>query len=276
MQNTVTMYDKFVDEYTSEDAVRKYTTASAGYGISYLLRKDYARIYLDVVSAYLGTPDGQPLRLLEFGCGAGMNITRLTSLLDQSGIPIESAYGTDFSPRLVQAAEREAAAFLPAQLLGKLRFHVARNEQLLHDLTARLNKPADEVVGSFDLIIAVNTFRYSHRFGKQMDCAADVFQLLRPGGVCVVIDMNDRFPAFRSRLKGMDQGPVECYLPSLKEYALPFQVQGFDIVKKGNFCWIPHSAGRGLTLCCRFIAPVLNTVARSRAMRSLVIARKPA
>ena len=275
MQNTAAMYEKFVDEYGSEDAVRKYTTGTAGYGITYLLRNEYARIYLEVVGS-LRTSAARPLRLLEFGCGGGMNITRFISLLRQKDIPVGRAYGTDFSPRLVQAAEQEAEVFLAPQLKEKLSFHVARNEELLQDLISRLGQRVEDLVGSFDLIVGVNTFRYCHRLHKELDCAADIYRLLRPGGVCVIIDMNNRFPAFRSRLKGLDQDPVECYLPSLEEYALPFKNQGFEIVKKENFCWIPHSAGRTLTVCCRLMGPLLNLVARSRAMRSLVIARRPA
>ena len=123
--------------------------------------------------------------------------------------------------------------------------------------------------------MGVNTFRYCHRLGKEQDCAADIYRLLRRGGICVNIDMNDRFPAFRSRFKGPVQDPVETYTPSLEEYASPFKTSGFEIIKKENFCWIPHSAGRALTLCCRLLSPLLNLVARSRAMRSLVVARKP-
>jgi SAM-dependent methyltransferase len=134
----------------------------------------------------------------------------------------------------------------------------------------------EELLGSFDLIIGVNTFRYCHRLGKGLDCAADIYRLLRPGGVCINIDMNDRFPAFRSRLKGQENNRKECYLPSLDEYASPFMTAGFDVIKKENFCWIPHSAGRAITFCCRLGGPILNLVARRRAMRSLVIARKPA
>ncbi len=272
------LYDKFLDEYVSEDAVRKYTTETAGYGITHLLRTEYSRIYLDVVNRYLRTPGARPLRLLEFGCGGGMNITRLVSLLEKKGIPVERAYGADFSPRLVQAAGREATAFLPPQLAKKLSFHVARNEQLVEDLVADLGIQADQL-SSFDLIVGVNTFRYCHRLGKEVDCARDVYRLLRPGGVCIMIDMNNRFPAFRSRLRRSRQGqmesPAECYLPSLEEYTAPFQTAGFGIIKKGNFCWIPHSGGRALTLCCRLLSPFLNLFARSRAMRSLVVARKP-
>jgi SAM-dependent methyltransferase len=191
-------------------------------------------------------------------------------------VPVECAFGTDFSSRLVQAADQEAKAFLPPGLAAKLSFHAARNERLLEDLAERRGKPAGDLVGFFDLIVGVNTFRYCHRFKKEQDCAADILRMLRPGGVCIMIDMNDRFPAFRSRLKGLDKDPVSSYIPTLDEYTAPFQSAGFEILRKGNYCWIPHSAGRALTWCCRLLSPILNLVAHSRAMRSLVVARKPA
>jgi SAM-dependent methyltransferase len=275
MENTEVLYEKFLDEYVSEDAVRKYTTETAGYGITYLLSNDYARIYMEVVDSFLRTPTARPLRLLEFGCGGGMNITRLVSLLEEKQVPVECAYGTDFSPRLVQAAGMEAKAFLPSRLAEKLSFYVARNEQLAEDLGAGLGVREDQIQ-PFDLIVGVNTFRYCHRLGKEADCAKDIYRLLRPGGACIMIDMNDGFPAFRSRLRGVDQTWGECYLPSLEEYASPFKTAGFKILEKRNFCWIPHSAGRSLTFCCRLLSPFLNLVASSRAMRSLVVARKPA
>jgi SAM-dependent methyltransferase len=268
--------DKFFEEYVSEHAVRKYTTGTAGSGISYLLRNDYARIYLSAVDSYLQTSPPRPLRLLEFGCGAGMNIISLVSLLEQKGVPVECAYGTDFSPRLVGSAAQEAKTFLTPDLAKKLTFHVARNEQLVEDLAAASGKSFRDLVGSFDFIVGVNTFRYCHRLGKDQECAADIYRLLRPGGVCVNIDMNNRFPAFRSKLKRSVEDPAECYVPTLEEYASPFKSAGFEILRKENFCWIPHSAGRALTLCCRLASPFLNVVARSRAMRSLIVARKPA
>ena len=140
MEKTGMLYDKFLDEYVSEDAVRKYTTETAGYGITYLLRNEYARIYMDVVDSFLRNSTVRPVRLLEFGCGGGMNITRLVSLLEEKQLPVACAYGTDFSPRLVQAARQEAKAFLPPRLAEKLSFCVARNEELMRDLAAGLGE----------------------------------------------------------------------------------------------------------------------------------------
>jgi len=268
--------EKFFEEYVSEDAVRKYTTNTAGFGINYLLRHDYAKVYLNAVDAYLRPSPQRPLRLLEFGCGAGMNIITLVAMLEQKGIPVECAYGTDFSPRLVESAQGEAKAALAPSLAKKLSFHVARNEKLVEDLAAASGKAPADLAGFFDLIIGVNTFRYCHRLGKSQDCAADIYRMLRPGAVCVNIDMNNRFPAFRSNLRRTVEDPTECYLPTLDEYASPFSMAGFEMIKKQNFCWIPHSAGRALTASCRLASPFLNLVARSRAMRSLVVARKPA
>jgi SAM-dependent methyltransferase len=275
MEKTGQINEKFFEEYVSEEAVRKYTTETAGFGINYLLRNDYAKVYLSAVDSYLRTSPQCPLRLLEFGCGGGMNVIALISLLEQKGVPVECAYGTDFSPRLVQSAAQEAKASLTPGLGKKLSFLVARNERLAEDLAGARRKPVEDLVGYFDLIVGVNTFRYCHRLGKEQDCAADIYGLLRPGGVCVNIDMNNRFPAFRSHLKGSTEDPAECYLPSLEEYAAPFKTAGFDIIRKENFCWIPHSAGRALTLICQILSPLLNLVAPSRAMRSLVVARKP-
>jgi len=274
VEKTKVLYGKFLDEYVSEQAVRKYTTQTAGFGINYLLGHDYAETYLDAVNTYLSGPNAHPLRLLEFGCGGGMNLTRLVSLLEEKKIAVEYAYGTDFSPRLVEAAKEEAQTYLPAGLARKVNFYVARNEQLEEDLLSALGGDKDRL-GRFDLILGVNTFRYCHRISKQLNCAQDIYRLLRPGGVCVNIDMNSRFPVFRSRFRRSVKDREEIYLPSLAEYAEPFEKAGFEIIHKKNFCWVPHSAGWALTTACRMAAPLLNLVCPSRAMRSLVVARKP-
>ena len=88
--------------------------------------------------------------------------------------------------------------------------------------------------------------------------------------------MNRKFPAFRSRFRERltQQDEKATLLPTLDEYARPFSSAGFEILKKENFCWIPHSAGVRLTAVMKALTPILNTLAPSRGMRSLVISRK--
>src|SRR5436190_23151540 len=99
--------DAFFREYTSQDAILKYTKATAGFGISYLLDHDYKRVYLEALGRLPQVVRQQGIRLLEFGCGGGMNLVHLTAVLDREGIQVESAIGADFSPVLIEEARRE-------------------------------------------------------------------------------------------------------------------------------------------------------------------------
>jgi len=278
MNNTKTNQDDvFFQEYTSGDAIRKYSKATAGHGISYLLNHDYKWVYLDALGSLPADVRKRGLRMLEFGCGAGMNIINLIGMLKREGIPVLKAVGTDFSPVLIDTAKREALNYLPNDQRGTVEFYVAKNETLINELVAAGQSKAS-LEGSFDFILGVNTFRYCHRAGTQLDCARDIFRLVAPGGVCVNIDMSNRFPAFRSAIKNRfrKHKEEECYLPSLDEYSSPFVKAGFEVLRRGHFCWIPHSAGPLMCQVLRFFTPILNTVAQSRAMRSLVVSRKPA
>lgn len=268
------MVGEFLEEYSTEQSVRKYTKESAGNGISYLLEHDYGKIYLDLIEKYIPKARLQKgIRLLEFGCGGGMNLVHLVAMLERRGIAVERAYGTDFSETLIDAANREAGTYLTPEQRQKVSFRVARNEGLMEDLGR--GSEAGTLQGSFDFILGVNTIRYCHRLLNENACAEGIAGLLRDGGICVVIDMNDRFPAFRSSVPDrLTKDKESYYLPSLDEYARPFAAAGFDILKKEHFCWIPHSAGTALTAVMRALTPVLNTLVPSRAMRSLVISRK--
>jgi 2-polyprenyl-3-methyl-5-hydroxy-6-metoxy-1,4-benzoquinol methylase len=267
---------EFLEEYNSEESVRRYTRETAGSGISYLLDHDYGEIYLEILEKYVPKcRKERGIRLWEFGCGAGMNLLHLISVLERRGITVDCAYGTDFSETLIEAAKREIKNYLTPDQSKKVRFCVARNENLVEDVTKITGIEKSVLLGSFDLVFGVNTIRYSHRLMNENECAREISNLLTENGVCVVIDMNNKFPAFRSRLRDrLTKEAKAYYLPSLEEYARPFTSAGFEILKKDNFCWIPHSAGRGLTSLMKALTPVLSTLAPSRAMRSLVIGRK--
>ena len=267
--------DVYLEEYSSADAIRRYTSRTAGRGIDYLLKHDYANVYVRAVNDMLSVAPHTPFRILEFGCGAGMNLITMIPLLEGQGWSIERAYGTDFSDRLIEAANREARASLAPEQLQKLSFSVARNEHLADDVASGAKIPRKALVGYFHIILGVNTFRYCHRLGKQHECARDISEMLAPGGLCINIDMNRAFPAFKSKFRRRKRTtPLETYLPTLGEYTEAFESAGLDVLKSENFCWIPHSAGPALVTVCRRLTPVLDLIAKPWAMRSLVIARK--
>lgn len=267
----------FFREYTSHDAILKYSRATAGCGISYLLEHDYKDVYLEALRLLPAGILERGIRILEFGCGAGMNLVHLLSLLGRQGIRVNSAVGTDFSPVLIETAKIEAEKYLKEGERQEIEFHVAKNESLLADLSGSAELDRSALENSFHFILGVNTVRYCHAVEKQMDNARDIFRLLVPGGVCVVIDMNNRFPFFRSDLRNrLRWKKVEqCYVPSLEEYATPFIKTGFELIRREHFCWIPHSASESRLRFMNAMSPILNRVIKSRAMRSLVVSRKP-
>ena len=205
-----------------------------------------------------------------------MNLLKLIEILQSEGAQLETGFGTDFSPPMIDAARDEAVKHLPAELNQKINFVVAGNEKLMTDLARGLNQSSEQLKNTFDCIVGVNTFRYAHRLQSENQCAQDIFDLLRPGGYSVMIDMNRDFPFFRSKLRRMFSARTnETYVPSLKEYTRPFKEVGFKISESRNFCWVPHSAKPGLLALCRKLTPILDACCSPLAMRSLVMAQKP-
>jgi SAM-dependent methyltransferase len=281
--NTINTHDfsrlneNFLEEYSTDESIRRYTRKTAGYGISYLLDHEYAQIYLESIEKYVPKSRVKAgIRLWEFGCGGGMNLVHLVSLLERQGIAVDFACGTDFSSTLIAAAKNEANKHMGPHQLDKVRFTVASNEDLVEQGAQGLGVSKGELLGSFDLVFGVNTIRYGHRLNNVDRCVGNISELLREGGLCIIIDMNRKFPAFRSRLREWraKQDIKATLLPTLDEYARPFSSAGFEILKKQNFCWIPHSAGLPFTVVMKTLTPLLNTLVPRHGMRSLVVSRK--
>jgi hypothetical protein len=176
---------------------------------------------------------------------------------------------------MVEAARREADGCLSEERRSSLTYVVAPNEDLINGLSQGLSLSSSQLSGSFDVIVGVNTMRYCHRLKREIECARGIFDLLRPGGYSIMIDMNRYFPLFRSNLRNIFKPRHEVYIPTLKTYTRPFREVGFRIEESRNFCWVPHSAGVRLLAVCRTLAPVLDTCLSPFAMRSLVIGQKP-
>lgn len=267
----------YLEEYSADGAVQKYVSDSAGSGIAYLLQHVYGPLYEEQIDKLVKQNGGKAgFRVLEYGCGGGMNLIWIVRRLLDRQIKVDLATGTDFSAKMVEAARNEAFSSLPGPAGNCVSFHTVANESLDRDLPKELGLPLSKLQNSFDLIVGVNTFRYCFRLGSEAKSAGDIFSLLRPGGRSVMIDMNRSFPFFRSKLRPRSNTPKEqSYLPSLDEYATVFGKVGFEIETKKNFCWVPHSASPGMVVALRTLSPVLQALFSPFAMRSLIVARKP-
>lgn len=266
----------YLEEYSQADAVKRYLNATAGVGISHLLRNIYGPIYqrnVDILEKKFGK---KGWRVLEYGCGGGMNLIHVTKLLGERGIEVERAHGTDFAQAMIDAANREASNYLSPAEQEKVHFSVVANENLSNGLSAELGVPQSDVLNSFHFIFGINTFRYCHRIGKAEQTAKDIFRLLKPGGISMMIDMNNKFPFFRSRKEDLRTKPAEqCVLPTVDEYKGPFERAGFKLLEVKNFCWIPHSASGMTFTITKMLNPLLDVMVPSYAMRTLVIGQKP-
>jgi SAM-dependent methyltransferase len=171
-----TIHEAFFREYTSQDAIIKYSRRTGGCGISYLLDHGYKDVYMDSLCWLPPNVRERGINVLEFGCGAGMNLLYLILLLNQKGITLARAIGTDFSPVLIETAKQEAKDFLDETQREKVEFNVARNESLFGDLVASIEAKETELADSFQFILGVNTIRYCHAAKKQVENARDIFK----------------------------------------------------------------------------------------------------
>jgi SAM-dependent methyltransferase len=267
-------------EYEDDDTIRRYRRRSAGEGINYLLESVYGPIFLAAARAAAAETRTERLRILEFGCGAGMAIQYTTMALHDEGKDVELGVGADLVPQMVDAANQELQEAGNAVVRHSVRFVVAANERLTDDLAVGLGEDPRALNGTFHLAIGVNTFRYPVRHGHAAEAVEQLRLLLAPGGRVVVIDMNAAFPygVKPKRRPPGASGPALRFgtepLPSLAGYAEPFAAGGFEVIEARNFCWIPHSAHGLRFRFAKAMSPLLDRLAPDRAMRSLVIARK--
>src|SRR6516162_3583348 len=103
--NTMNVY---LEEYSADAAVQKYVSDSAGSGIAYLLQHVYGPLYEDQIDKLVKQKgDKAAFRVLEYGCGGGMNLIWIVNRLLDRGLKLDFACGTDFSPKMIDAAKRE-------------------------------------------------------------------------------------------------------------------------------------------------------------------------
>ena len=80
--------DAFFRQYTSHGEILKYAKAN------YLLEHDYKTVYLNALNFLPWETRKHGIRILEFGCGGGMNLLHLISMLNSQGIRVANALDT--------------------------------------------------------------------------------------------------------------------------------------------------------------------------------------
>jgi SAM-dependent methyltransferase len=267
--------------HTRPEIIARYVSPT----VAYVVKSVYGQIYKRIIQTLTRRrPTGYPFRILEYGCGPGMNLLEVIELFLAQGAHPVNAIGTDFSPPMIEAARCEAKKRLGTEL-NIVSYFVARNEALTHDLASLLGVQPSDLQNTFDLILGVNTFRYAYRLNKANTCAREIFSLLRPGGYSVMIDMNRGFRFVGSNMHDIfTRAKQKDYIPSLQQYSRPFYYAGFVIEESrtffcftsDHFCaWLPCSARSLLVSLCRDLIPFWNTCFSPLARHSLVIGNKP-
>jgi len=97
-------YDADFKEYDDAATIQRYRRATAGDGIRYLLSASYGPLFLEAARDAIRETGAKALRIVEFGCGAGMAIHYLVEALRREGVDVELAVGADFVPAMIGAA----------------------------------------------------------------------------------------------------------------------------------------------------------------------------
>lgn len=142
---TIAEKDIYLDEYTRGDIIDRYIAKSAGAGIAYVLEKIYGPIYTRCIKELIDqAPRNHKFRIMEYGCGGGMNLIKLAELVRGEAVLLEKVYGTDFSAPMIEAARREAVQYLPSSLVDTVCYCVARNERLLSDFACNTSVASEK------------------------------------------------------------------------------------------------------------------------------------
>jgi SAM-dependent methyltransferase len=274
----------YLVEYSQPTVIARYLSDTGVPAFTYLVRTVYTSIYQEIVKTLVShNPERHGFRILEYGCGGGMNLVQLIRLFQAQGAQLTEAIGTDFSPPMIDAARNEAKQQLSVELNAVTTYVVARHETITRDLASGLGVSLGELQNTFDLILGVNTFRYAHRLKKDETFARELFTLLRPGGYSIMIDMNRGFRFVGSHAHDLcTRAKQRYYIPSVRQYSGPFLKAGFLITRARTFygltrlaSWVPASAEVPLHSLFWALRSALDTYLSPFARHALLIAKKP-
>ena len=144
------------------------------------------------------SPDFQPQRILEIGCGTGMNMQLLARAYPEAHIT-----GIDISPDMIAVAERKLA---PMAARVTLR-------QMVYERPLSPNHPFDLVLFSYSLTMM------NPGWESVIQAA---FDDLRDGGQVAVVDFHDSQFGFFKRWMGVNHVRMDSHLqPKLAKLFVP-------------------------------------------------------
>lgn len=151
--------------------------------------------------------DSTTLNWLDVGCGRG-------DLLEIAGGNFASASGCDLSPSM---------------LPSKASFRVYEQRSPSH-------LPFDDE--SMDLVTAVCVFHHVHGQNRRM-LSDEIRRVLRPGGLCCIIEHNPLNPITRSIVKRCPLD-ADAALLTARDVSDLLQFSGFEQMKKEYFLYLPE------------------------------------
>ena len=168
----------------------------------------------DLLEAFLRNEGKDPgkLRWLDVGCGQG-------DLLNLAGAGFERAVGCDPSCGMLQSAS-------PFQMFTQC---------------SPTEIPSED--HAFDLVTVVCVYHHVH--GPDRDLLAkEIMRVLKPGGICCLIEHNPWNPVTRSIVKRCPVD-IDAELITASAARALFQRHGFEMLRTDFFLYFPESLHRG-------------------------------
>ena len=218
MDNHTPEFDQYAQSYTK---ILDKTLSLTGEDSNF-----FAQYKAEKLASWLPQLVQRKSTILDFGCGVGLMASRVGQMF-----PHASLFGVDPSSKSVELAQQQFGS-------PRITFEAAEKN---------LNYPDN----TFDMAYASNVFHHIP-FEEHAGYVKEIFRVLKPGGVFVLIESNPLNPGTRYIFK---HSPIETTSRMLYPWYARTLVQNFGAPKIKYYCFYPKFLG-----WLRFTEPALTKV----------------